>query len=117
MADDLHGQQGQQGIQGITGAAGAAGAAGAQGMPSGADPVVAYRLGQVEIAVRDGFKAHDQKLTQLTSNFASSDQLKATNLRVHMLETAKSKDWVWKTLSAAAGALLALLIAALLLKK
>jgi hypothetical protein len=111
---DNHSNQGERGI---TGAAGAAGATGAQGMPSGADPVVAYRLGQVEIAVRDGFKAHDQRLSQLVNNFASSDDLKATNLRVRILETAKAKNWIWNTLAAAAGATLALLIAALLVKK
>jgi|ERR1039458_4689106 hypothetical protein len=106
--------QGEQGIQGITGAAGAAGAAGAQGMPSGADPVVAYRLSQVEIAVREGFKTHDEKLTQIIGQFVSIPELDAVKVRVHALETARAKDWLWKTLSAAAGASLALLIAALL---
>ena len=112
--NDSHNNQGERGI---TGAAGATGATGAQGMPSGADPVVAYRLGQVEIAVRDGFKAHDRKLTELTTNFASVDDLKATNIRVGILETAKAKNWIWNTAAAAAGAALALLIAALLIKK
>jgi hypothetical protein len=114
MANDNHTEQGERGF---TGATGAAGAAGAQGMPSGADPVVAYRLGQVEIAVRDGFKAHDRKLTDLTSNFATADDLTASNLRISILERASAKTWLWNTLSAAAGAALALLVAALLIKK
>jgi hypothetical protein len=44
--------------------------------------VLAYRMGQVEIAVKEssktvieGFKEHDKKLTDLTSNFATKEEL------------------------------------------
>ena len=73
--------------------------------------VIAYRLGQVEAAVRDGFKAHDAKLDGLTSNFISKEEFTTVTDRIKVLETSKGRDWVWKTLSAAAGAALALLVA------
>lgn len=79
--------------------------------------VIAYRLAQVEKAVVDGFKAHDARLTELTTTFVVNADLKALDNRVHRLEITKSKDWVWKTLSAAAGAVLALLIIYAVTKK
>lgn len=64
--------QGAQGIQGVAGTAGAVGAAGAAG---GTDPVIAYRVGQLEVAVRDGFKEHNQKLDSIITNFATKADL------------------------------------------
>lgn len=104
--------QGEQGIPGPTGPTGPALVVG--NVP---DPVIAYRLGQVEIAVREGFKAHDQRLTELVGNFASIPALEAVALRVDSLEKVKAKDWLWKTLSAAAGAAIAILIGALVIGK
>lgn len=98
-----------QGEQGVPGPVGPPGAVAVVSTPI-PDPVIAYRLGQVEIAVTNGFKEHDKKLTELVNNFASTPELDAVKVRVGILETAKSKDWVWKTLSAAAGAVISLLI-------
>lgn len=68
---------------------------GAQGIPGVpvaiADPVVAYRLGQVEIAVKEGFKLHDEKLTELTSHFATETSLQGVETRVASLES----DRMW----------------------
>ncbi len=107
--------QGEQGPQGIPGAPGATGPAVVVGNVP--DPVIAYRLGQVEIAVREGFKAHDQKLTELVGNFATQPQLEAIAVRVKSLELSKAKNWIFMTASAAAGAALAILIGALIVGK
>lgn len=37
--------------------------------------VVDYRMGQLELAVKDGFAAHDKKLDGLTNNFASKEEM------------------------------------------
>ena len=83
--------------------------------PDNASTVIAYRVGQLESAVREGFKAHDAKLDSLTSNFVTKDEFVALDKRVtdnkKELDLHRSKDWIWKTASAAAGAALALLIA------
>ena len=51
--------------------------------------VLAYRMGQVELAVKEssnvvieGFKAHDKKLTDLTSNFATKEELSVIQKRI-----------------------------------
>lgn len=37
--------------------------------------VIAYRMGQLENAVREGFAAHDKKLGELTNGFATKEEL------------------------------------------
>lgn len=45
--------------------------------------VVDYRMGQLEIAVKDGFAAHDKKLDGLTSNFATKEELSVIQSRIN----------------------------------
>lgn len=79
--------------------------------------VVDYRMGQLEIAVKEGFAAHDKKLDSLTTNFATKEETRGLEDRVNKLEMSKGRDWIWKTLSAAAGATLAILVIYALTKK
>lgn len=44
-------------------------------------------------------------------------EISVINKRLLDLEATKNRDWIWKTLSAAAGAILALLVAAAITKK
>lgn len=73
--------------------------------------VVAYRMGQLEIAVRDGFKSHDEKLTQLTGSFASKEELN---------EIKRSLDnwrWYFRALVVAVFTALGTAIGALVVKR
>lgn len=76
--------------------------------------VLAYRMGQVEIAVKEsgiavveGFKAHDKKLDSLTSSFASKDDLAVIQ---RQLDNYKwfFRALVVATLTALAGVVIAL---------
>lgn len=54
--------------------------------------VVAYRVGQLEKAVNDGFKEHNDKLDQLVANFATQADLVSVSARVSDLES--DRKWV-----------------------
>jgi hypothetical protein len=54
--------------------------------------VIAYRLGQVEAAVKDGFVKHDKRLTELVSNFASTSDVTSLAVRVASLES--DRKWL-----------------------
>jgi len=69
----MNNNTGQQGERGATGATGAVEAVGAAGAVSVADPVIAYRLGQVENAVTIGFKEHNEKLDNLVQGFVTKE--------------------------------------------
>lgn len=80
--------------------------------------VIAYRLGQVETAVTQGFIDHNKKLEEITSNFASKEelaniQLQVSELKAHRFQT----NWLFPTLSAVAGAVIAILVSVALTKR
>lgn len=54
--------------------------------------VIAYRLGQVETAVKEGFQAHNTKLDALVSNFATKADIQALSHRVGSLES--DRKWL-----------------------
>lgn len=54
--------------------------------------VIAYRLGQVEGAVKDGFKAHNDKLDSIINNFAPKEALATLSARVDSLES--DRKWI-----------------------
>jgi hypothetical protein len=63
------------------------------GMPADEAPnIVAYRVGQLEQAVKDGFKSHNDKLDELVNNFASVTDLKNVSDRVSDLEN--DRKWL-----------------------
>jgi len=86
----MNNNTGQQGERGATGATGAAGAV------SVADPVIAYRLGQVENAVTVGFKEHNEKLDSLVQGFVTKEfyieQHNTIDGRVRSLEN--DRKWI-----------------------
>lgn len=45
--------------------------------------VVDYRMGQLEVAVKEGFAAHDKKLDGLTTNFATKEELGIVSKRLN----------------------------------
>lgn len=53
--------------------------------------VIAYRLGQVEMAVKDGFDSHNKKLDEIVGTFATNERHNALDVRVQSLES----DRVW----------------------
>jgi hypothetical protein len=53
--------------------------------------VIAYRLGQVETAVKEGFNSHNEKLDNIVSNFSTKGEVQAIDIRVQSLES----DRVW----------------------
>lgn len=53
--------------------------------------VIAYRLGQVETAVKEGFTEHNQKLDAIITNFATKGELQGVSQRLASLES----DRVW----------------------
>lgn len=53
--------------------------------------VIAYRLGQVETAVKEGFQEHNTKLDALAENFATKSDLSSLGHRVRSLEA----DRIW----------------------
>lgn len=75
--------------------------------PDAVPNVVAYRVGQLEQAVQAGFKEHNDKLDKLINNFITKEEFEN---RVAPLEIAKSKNWIFNTLSAVAGAILLFLV-------
>lgn len=54
--------------------------------------IVAYRVGQLEDAVRIGFKEHNEKLDQLVTNFATNDTVAGIDIRVTSLES--DRKWL-----------------------
>lgn len=54
--------------------------------------VIAYRMGQLENAVKAGFEKHDKKLDSLTSNFATKEEFSSINTRVTSLES--DRKWL-----------------------
>lgn len=55
--------------------------------------VIAYRLGQVESAVKEGFDAHNAKLDSVINNFSTKSEFNAHEVRIKSLE-----DWnSWAT--------------------
>lgn len=45
--------------------------------------VIAYRMGQLENAVKAGFEKHDKKLDGLTANFATKEELAVVQSRLN----------------------------------
>lgn len=45
--------------------------------------VIAYRMGQLENAVKAGFEKHDKKLDSLTLNFATKEELQVVQQRLN----------------------------------
>ncbi len=54
--------------------------------------VVAYRVGQLENAVRAGFKEHNEKLDRMVENFATTSDLTTLAGRVSDLEN--DRKWL-----------------------
>lgn len=80
--------------------------------------VIAYRLGQVEVAVNQGFIDHNKKLEELTSNFATKEELANIQIQVGELKAHRFQtNWLFPTMAAAAGAVLAILVGLALGKK
>ena len=88
--------------------------------------VLAYRVGQLEKASREGFRQLSEKLENMSGSFAThkdieaaKDQAKAEHNAIHLeledvkadIQTLKKKTWVQNTLSAILGAVLAMLTA------
>lgn len=70
--------------------------------------VIAYRLGQVEIAVKEGFAAHEKNLKALVPNFATTGDVTALTSRVASLES--DRKWIVRlVVGAVVFALLALI--------
>lgn len=55
--------------------------------PDTAPGVIAYRVGQLEKTVIQGFKEHNEKLDTLTGNFATKEEL--------AIIQSKLNDWRW----------------------
>jgi len=53
--------------------------------------VIAYRLGQVETAVKEGFVEHNNKLDAIISNFATKGDFEGIDKRLTSLES----DRIW----------------------
>ena len=49
--------------------------------------VIAYRVGQLEKTVIEGFRAHNEKLDVLTQNFATKEELRSVQNKLN--------DWRW----------------------
>lgn len=62
--------------------------------------VVDYRMGQLEVAVKEGFASHDKKLDGLTMNFATKEELSSVQ--------AQLNDWRWYFRALVTAVLLAL---------
>lgn len=54
--------------------------------------VIAYRLGQVESAVKEGFESHNTKLDNLVSNFATKGEIQSISHRLASLEG--DRKWI-----------------------
>ncbi len=88
-------------------------------------PVLAYRVGQLEKASKEGFESISKKLEQMSANFAThkdievaKEQARLEHEAVHAeigtirddVQSLKKKTWIQNTLSAILGAILAFLI-------
>lgn len=88
--------------------------------------VLAYRVGELEKASREGFKQLSEKLELMSHNFAThkdievaKEQAKMEHEVIHAefedvkedIKSLKKKTWIQNTLSAVFGAVLALLTA------
>ena len=70
--------------------------------------VIAYRLGQVENAVKEGFTAHNEKLDAIITNFATKGDFLNLDKRVVSLES--DRKWLVRLIvGAVATSLLALI--------
>lgn len=54
--------------------------------------VVAYRVGQLENVVKEGFKEHNDKLDKIVANFATASALEEVDKRVTSLES--DRKWL-----------------------
>jgi hypothetical protein len=70
--------------------------------------VIAYRLGQVEAAVKEGFQSHNEKLDAIVNNFATkADYL---NLDKRLTDIESDRKWLVRLIvGAVATSLLALI--------
>jgi hypothetical protein len=88
--------------------------------------VLAYRVGELEKASREGFKQLGEKLNDMGNNFATHKDIDVAKAQAKMeheaiyveledikkdIEGLKKKTWINNTLSAVFGAVLALLTA------
>lgn len=88
--------------------------------------VLAYRVGQLEKASKEGFKQISDKLEHMSGNFATHKDIAVAKQQAKLehdaiyaeiadvkegVQSLKRKTWVQNTLSAIFGAVLALLIA------
>lgn len=88
--------------------------------------VLAYRVGELEKASRQGFKELGDKLELMSHNFATHKDIEVAKEQAKMeheaiyseiedikedVKSLKNKNWIHNTLSAILGAVLALLIA------
>jgi hypothetical protein len=64
--------------------------------PDSSLAVVAYRTSQLEQAVKDGFKEHNEKLDSLANNFATKADAHALDRRLAALES--NQTWVVRLL-------------------
>lgn len=87
--------------------------------------VLAYRVGELEKASREGFKNLGEKLEAMSNNFATHKDIEMAKKQAKMehdaiyseiedlksdIQLLKRKTWIQNTLSAILGAVLALLI-------
>lgn len=87
--------------------------------------VLAYRVGELEKASREGFKNLGEKLEMMSHNFATHKDIEVAKEQAKMehnaiyseiedlksdIQSLKRKTWIQNTLSAILGAVLALLI-------
>lgn len=96
--------------------------------PTGEDnpAVLAYRVGQLEKASREGFKVIGEKLEQMSMNYATHKDIEVSKQQAKLehnaiyneledvksdIQVLKKKTWVQNTLSAILGAVIALLVA------
>lgn len=88
--------------------------------------VLAYRVGRLEIASREGFKALGDKLEVMSLNFATHKDIETAKAQAKLeheaiyaeledikddINSLKKKTWIQNTLSAILGAILAMLTA------
>ena len=87
--------------------------------------VLAYRVGELEKASREGFKTLTEKLESLSHNFATHKDIEVAKEQAKMehdaiyaelenikddVQSLKKKTWIQNTMSAILGAILALLV-------
>jgi len=96
--------------------------------PTGEDnpAVLAYRVGELEKASREGFKIIGEKLEHMSMNYATHKDIEVAKQQAKLehnaiyseledvkldIQSLKKKTWVQNTMSAILGAVLTLLIA------